>query len=156
MGEKALKPIEKEENRRCEGKCLTQRKIKDDEEGKMAPAEDKSMENGVGYSEIRREECRKENIMKDYKQKRGEGMYQLQTEIKHYKKEIHWWKEDGYVGVKMEAKLEPEDVVEGTAVKGGQDGLLVTNAKNCNPKAAVVRGHLLNHDLGGRAIDANL
>ena len=94
--------------------------------------------------------------MKDYKQKRGEGMYQLQTEIKHYKKEIHWWKEDGYVGVKMEAKLEPEDVVEGTAVKGGQDGLLVTNAKNCNPKAAVVRGHLLNHDLGGRAIDANL
>jgi len=56
----------------------------------------------------------------------------------------------------MEAKLEPEDVVEGTAVKGGQDGLLVTNAKNCNPKAAVVRGHLLNHDLGGRAIDANL
>lgn len=58
------------------------------------------------------------------------------------------------VGKSMTAELHVGDPVVGTAT--GMQWVWTRNLRNQFPGAGVVRGHLLNHDLGGSAIPANL
>ncbi|MEN2428939.1 hypothetical protein [Chromobacterium vaccinii] len=58
------------------------------------------------------------------------------------------------VGRKMEADLNPHDVVTGSAT--GPNWTWMQALRQAYPKANVVRGHLLNHDLGGRSVEENL
>lgn len=58
------------------------------------------------------------------------------------------------VGKKMEAQLDVADPVIGTAT--GAQWQWTRDLRRMYPQAGVVRGHLLNHDLGGNAIPSNL
>lgn len=58
------------------------------------------------------------------------------------------------VGTKMEAQLDVADPVIGTAT--GTQWQWTRALRQKFPQAGVVRGHLLNHDLGGNAIPSNL
>ena len=58
------------------------------------------------------------------------------------------------VGVKMNAKLDPDDVVTGSAVPSTNYAWM--EALNRKTKNLMIRGHLLNHDLGGFGVPENL
>ena len=58
------------------------------------------------------------------------------------------------VGKSMTAKLDVNDPVVGTAT--GTNWTWMQYLRKQYPRAGVVRGHLLNHDLGGYAVDINL
>jgi hypothetical protein len=59
------------------------------------------------------------------------------------------------VGRHMTAKLDPHDPRRGSATRSTEQPLLM-NRFNDLRTHAFVRGHLLNHDLGGLAVDENL
>ena len=58
------------------------------------------------------------------------------------------------VGKKMVAELDVKNALRGTAT--GQQWTWMRSLRNIHRSAAVVRGHLLNHDLGGRGVAENL
>lgn len=79
---------------------------------------------------------------------------QLKTVIKHKTGKLNVLNVDRTVGKAMEADLDPKDPVKGSATGVNSDWMqsIRKSYKNAN----VVRGHLLNHDLGGFAIEENL
>lgn len=76
------------------------------------------------------------------------------TNIKHTTGTINAMGADRVVGKKMEAELNPKEPVVGSATGVNSDWMKWI--RNQYPNANVVRGHLLNHDLGGFAIEENL
>ncbi|TXI36525.1 MAG: hypothetical protein E6Q59_09215 [Nitrosomonas sp.] len=81
---------------------------------------------------------------------------QRATAIKHEAGSIKFGmpQEEQLVGKKMEAELDAADPVVGTAT--GTQWTWTRRLRNLFRGAGVVRGHLLNHDLGGHAIPENL
>lgn len=82
---------------------------------------------------------------------------QRATAIKHEAGSIKFGtipQEEQLVGKKMEAELDAADPVVGTAT--GTQWTWTRRMRNLFRGAGVVRGHLLNHDLGGHAIPENL
>lgn len=77
------------------------------------------------------------------------------TEIKHTPASITWEGATGIVGKEMEAKLNPEDVVTGSATNPNNMTDIDHKVAEYN-KGNYARGHLLNHDLGGYAVPENL
>jgi len=81
---------------------------------------------------------------------------QLKTDIKHTSTNMTWKNATGKVGVKVEATLDPQEKVLGSAV-GGQDGYTdIDKVVSKYNGGAWARGHLLNHDLGGSGVPENL
>jgi hypothetical protein len=79
---------------------------------------------------------------------------QLKTKIKHSTGKLKVLNEDRTVGMAMEASLDPQDPVVGSAT--GVNTAWMQSIRKTYPKANVVRGHLLNHDLGGFGVEENL
>lgn len=87
-----------------------------------------------------------------------------QTDIDYYKRNFVFRPERNSektetvtVGAKMEALLAPNDIVKGSETVGGdQQQTLITSMRKRYPSARILRGHLLNHDLGGYAVPQNL
>lgn len=81
---------------------------------------------------------------------------QLKTDIKHTSTNMTWKNKSGVVGVKVEATLDPQEKVLGSAV-GGQEGYTdIDKQVSKYNGGAWARGHLLNHDLGGSGVPENL
>lgn len=59
------------------------------------------------------------------------------------------------VGVGMCAFLDPEDAIRGSAT-GGPQQEFITEIRKTFKNDNMIRGHLLNHDLGGFGVEANL
>jgi hypothetical protein len=78
---------------------------------------------------------------------------QLKTEITYTEGTIDDGKKPRLVGKNMVAKLDPEDPVQGTAT--GKNWTWMRALKH-TLQEKMIRGHLLNHDLGGFGIPANL
>lgn len=79
---------------------------------------------------------------------------QMDTSISHTTSTVKVSGKDFTVGVAMNALLDPDDAVKGSATGPNWDWMKVL--RGTYPKAGVVRGHLLNHDLGGYAVPENL
>lgn len=79
---------------------------------------------------------------------------QLKTDIRHTTGTVKANGGDHTVGLAMNAQLDPKDPVKGSATGVNSDWMRWIRARY--PKANVVRGHLLNHDLGGFGIEENL
>lgn len=81
---------------------------------------------------------------------------QRATAIKHEAGSVKFGtsQEEQLVGKKMEAQLDAADPVVGTAT--GTQWTWTRRLRNIFRAAGIVRGHLLNHDLGGHAIPENL
>ncbi|GAB5417885.1 MAG: hypothetical protein Crog4KO_23670 [Crocinitomicaceae bacterium] len=84
----------------------------------------------------------------------GNATAQLATKIQHTVGSLNILDADRVVGVRMNAHLEPDDPVVGSAT--GKNTEWMQWIRKQHPKANVVRGHLLNHDLGGFAMEENL
>jgi hypothetical protein len=79
---------------------------------------------------------------------------QLKTDIRHTTGTVKANGGDHTVGLAMNAQLDPKDPVKGSAT--GVNTAWMQWIRAQYPKANVVRGHLLNHDLGGFGIEENL
>lgn len=84
----------------------------------------------------------------------GAGVVQAVTEIRYQAGEIDVDGKKVVVGREMNAKLDVNNPVVGTAT--GTQWLWTRGLRNKYRSAGVVRGHLLNHDLGGSGVPANL
>jgi len=86
------------------------------------------------------------------------GVFQRATEIAHTPDYVTVGppsdRKNYKVGKTMTAKLDVKDPVVGTAT--GPNWTWMQYLRGQSPGAGVVRGHLLNHDLGGYAVDINL
>ncbi len=86
------------------------------------------------------------------------GVFQRATEIAHTPDYVTVGppsdRKNYQVGKTMTAKLDVKDPVVGTAT--GPNWTWMQYLRSQSPGAGVVRGHLLNHDLGGYAVDINL
>lgn len=60
------------------------------------------------------------------------------------------------VGDKMEATLDPSDPVVGSGTENTTQKVLMEDLKSMMGARVMIKGHLLNHDLGGLAIASNL
>lgn len=81
---------------------------------------------------------------------------QLQTSINHTSTDLTWKNKTGKVGVKVVANLDPDDKVTGSAVGGKDMYTAIDNEVSKYNNGAWARGHLLNHDLGGKGVPENL
>lgn len=93
---------------------------------------------------------------------------QLKTNITHTKGSFSYHPYDNdnstylgatneVVGTQMEAWLDPNDPVVGTSPGSDQQELMTSLKKRYNLKAhELIKGHLLNHDLGGYGVAQNL
>lgn len=80
---------------------------------------------------------------------------QMQTSIAHTSQDFTFnTDKTDKVGTLMEAYLDPHDPVVGSATGTPQKALY--DAVNKKTKSSMVRGHLLNHDLGGYGVAENL
>lgn len=80
---------------------------------------------------------------------------QLKTKITHQTADFTYAEgEKDKVGVAMEATLDPHDPVIGSSTGTPQKELY--DAVDAKAKSSMVRGHLLNHDLGGYGVAENL
>jgi hypothetical protein len=88
----------------------------------------------------------------------GGAVAQLQTKIEHKTGLVNMGDAlapvNYEVGKKMTARLDVNDPVQGSAVGDMQEWNVAIRKKY--PRARVIRGHLLNHDLGGFGVSANL
>lgn len=80
---------------------------------------------------------------------------QLKTTIKHTVGTVPLGETTFMVGKKMEAKLDPDDWVKGSATTADNYEWMKSIRAYYGP-AGVIRGHLLNHDLGGYGVPENL
>ena len=82
---------------------------------------------------------------------------QLKTKINHSTADFNYaeGKKDK-VGVAMEAWLDPLDPIVGSETDKPQKELLTAVKRKAIATSAMVRGHLLNHDLGGYGVAENL
>lgn len=81
--------------------------------------------------------------------------YQLATKITHTAGTVPFGGQSYLVGKKMTALLDPEDVVTGSATTADNYDWM-KGIRAYYPAAGVIRGHLLNHDLGGYGVPENL
>ncbi len=79
---------------------------------------------------------------------------QMATAITHQTGKLKVGPGSYTVGLGMKAVLDPDDPVVGSATGPNWDWMKALRASY--PDAGVVRGHLLNHDLGGYAVPENL
>lgn len=79
---------------------------------------------------------------------------QMDTEIQHQTGTVTVGSNSYTVGLGMKAVLDPDDPVKGSATGPNWDWMKTLRLSY--PSAGVVRGHLLNHDLGGYAVPENL
>lgn len=80
---------------------------------------------------------------------------QMDTEIQHQTGSLNLGSLGSFtVGIGMSATLDPDDPVQGSAT--GPNWVWMQKLRAVYPHAGVVRGHLLNHDLGGYAVPENL
>ncbi|WP_082086964.1 eCIS core domain-containing protein [Teredinibacter purpureus] len=79
------------------------------------------------------------------------------TKITHKTTNLTWNGKKGIVGAEAEAKMDPNDIVYGSAVDPSHARYtdLDRLAARCN-SGAWARGHLLSHDLGGLGVPENL
>jgi hypothetical protein len=82
------------------------------------------------------------------------GTVQLKTNIRHTVGTLNVNGSDQTVGTNVYAKLDPRDPVVGSAT--GKNTPWMQWIRSQHKAANVVRGHLLNHDLGGFGIEENL
>jgi len=94
------------------------------------------------------------HVQKSKECKSSENVMQRETKITHTEGTLKFNDTDYTVGKKMEATLDPLDPVRGTAT--GPQWKWMRQVRHSYQDANVVRGHLLNHDLGGFSIPANL
>ncbi|TND02441.1 MAG: hypothetical protein FD123_4114 [Bacteroidetes bacterium] len=80
---------------------------------------------------------------------------QLTTSIKHTVGTIPFGGTTYMVGKKMQATLDPTDWVKGSATTADNYEWM-KSIRAYYPAAGVIRGHLLNHDLGGYGVPENL
>jgi hypothetical protein len=80
---------------------------------------------------------------------------QLTTKIKHTVGTVPVGDRNYLVGKKMEATLDPDDAVTGSATTS-ENYLWMQYLRTIYRPSGVIRGHLLNHDLGGYGIPENL
>lgn len=80
---------------------------------------------------------------------------QLATKIKHTPGTVPFAGKNYMVGKKMIAKLDPDDPVKGSATTADNYDWM-KGIRAYYDKAGVIRGHLLNHDLGGYGVPENL
>lgn len=82
---------------------------------------------------------------------------QMTTSIKYGNlQEIHFGSKKGHVGTTMSAYLDPQDERTGTDTSSSSAFSGLFNELQANTNSTWVRGHLLNHDLGGIAHFNNL
>lgn len=79
---------------------------------------------------------------------------QMATSITHQTGKLKVGVGSYTVGLGMKAALDPDDPIVGSATGPNWDWMKALRASY--PNAGVVRGHLLNHDLGGYAVPENL
>lgn len=80
---------------------------------------------------------------------------QKKTKITHTSRDFTYNNDQkDKVGVEMEAYLDPHDIVVGSETGTPQKALY--DAVNVKTPSGMVRGHLLNHDLGGYGVAENL
>ncbi len=79
---------------------------------------------------------------------------QMDTAITHQTGKLKVGAGEYTVGLGMNATLDPDDPVVGSATGPNWDWM--KSLRGSYPNAGVVRGHLLNHDLGGYAVPENL
>lgn len=84
-----------------------------------------------------------------------QAVAQLETKIKHTVGTVPFGGKHYIVGKKMEAKLDPEEPVKGSATTADNYDWMKGIRAYYKP-AGVIRGHLLNHDLGGYGVPENL
>lgn len=86
---------------------------------------------------------------------------QRKTEIQHttgtynYHDHRDMVRKDQNVGVEMKAYLDPKQVVKGSET-GGPQKEFISSLRKTFPNDNMIRGHLLNHDLGGFGVEQNL
>jgi hypothetical protein len=80
---------------------------------------------------------------------------QLATKIKHKAGTVPFSGQRFIVGKEMEATLDPNNPVTGSATTAGNYEWM-RNMRAVYPGSGVIRGHLLNHDLGGYGVPENL
>lgn len=80
---------------------------------------------------------------------------QLTTKITHKLGTVPFGGQNYMVGKKMTATLDPEDVVTGSATTSDNYDWM-KGIRAYYSAAGVIRGHLLNHDLGGYGVPENL
>lgn len=90
-----------------------------------------------------------------YAWRQGGSPIQLQTEIKHTTNTIPFGGNHYLVGVGMTALLDPADPIAGSATTSDNYDWM-KGIRAYYPAAGVIRGHLLNHDLGGYGVPENL
>ena len=90
-----------------------------------------------------------------YAWRQGGSPIQLQTEIKHTTNTIPFGGSHYLVGVGMTALLDPADPIAGSATTSDNYDWM-KGIRAYYPAAGVIRGHLLNHDLGGYGVPENL
>ena len=82
---------------------------------------------------------------------------QRRTQIEYYTQVLHIAGIGScIVGKRMDAFLDPNDPVRGSATNKTVQGSLMNGLTKHGPTNNYLKGHLLNHDLGGLAIAANL
>jgi len=81
---------------------------------------------------------------------------QLATRINHSSTNMTWKHKSATVGVKVVADLDPNDKVTGSAVGGKDMYTAIDKQVSKYNNGAWARGHLLNHDLGGKGVPENL
>lgn len=88
-------------------------------------------------------------------------MIQRKTEIQHttgtysYHDHRDASRKDQNVGVEMKAYLDPAKAIRGSET-GGPQKEFITSLRKTFPNDNMIRGHLLNHDLGGFGVEQNL
>lgn len=82
-------------------------------------------------------------------------VYQLATKITHTVGTVPFAGKNYLVGKKMVASLDPDEVVTGSATTADNYDWMKGIRAYYGP-AGVIRGHLLNHDLGGYGVPENL
>lgn len=86
---------------------------------------------------------------------------QRKTEIQHTTGTYNYYdhkdasRKDQNVGVEMKAYLDPKKEIRGSET-GGPQKEFITSLRKTFPNDNMIRGHLLNHDLGGFGVEQNL
>ena len=84
-----------------------------------------------------------------------QAVMQLKTDITHTSGEAEFKGVKGNVGLNTDAYLDPHQPVRGSVPQGDLTPIY-EKFSEANPGSAWARGHLLNHDLGGKGIPENL
>lgn len=108
-----------------------------------------------------KEDTNNPNLQKTNSPGNANNAIQLATLINHTTGDYSYWnhtngaQENQVVGSNMEAFLDPDDDIQGSATGGPQKDF-IGHIRRTFPNDNMIRGHLLNHDLGGFGVEQNL